>query len=981
MIEIESDINVTIVFLCDHCRDENEVKIKDIIENIPDRNRILFFSLETLPHGDHAQSIYNRTCILRKYLEEKGKAATASPYNLLQKINELLLQMPVNGLAINSYPPELWGPINNNTPAKIEHDYLRQMEQETSNKGYREYLTFLENLDRQNCIKVNSREIKNLSILVIDDNPDNLVEPLRKIVNEFGQNVNIHITTENEWRKFIDREFLTLMYKNQGKLRVRKISSSNDSSSPKEEKEIDLFDSQTKKFQYHFIAVDLLLGNYNNGNRIIRELIKFRTAVNRNLKGHDRPAIFDVVVLSLSLNIENIERALEEGALGYVYKHRIYQLPALIAKLERSRHILAQIERSSIGKARNFSKLYQLPNYLRRKLQTEPFLDVSSSESYYKNTLATRLAHQWIKEIPKAELHCHLGGTMDVDLVFHLSLNVLFHRFRSTNINPLDYWKENLQLCGENINLNDILEKFKNELISIAQKSNGQNNNVYWKWLNKFLHENQNKWPEQLENNFTPEELFLSYHYYRYCQKLNKGSIELDRDEFICTFIVFLGVCEGKTSEDIRNFWNKWSRKLLFSTNDYPPVIIDHLQKAQKNISTHLGNGNLQEYGEHITKFYEEINASISANSPKQPGLISQLLSLGTTAQGKKRSLKNYLRPDIFCGSVQLQYYENIVIAVANFLEKATRDNVRYTELRVAPDGYCKKNLILQESIQALFDGADLFSAYLYFTQHRFIWPNFIFSGKRHKSPEQIAQEIAATVVYRQREILHLLKENQLDTPLTPSSFLYEWKPSRLVGFDLSGIETAADVERYINEFIPLFRLCIPITVHAGESATAENIWKAIYLLHANRIGHGLTLRNNKFLMDLARDLQICIELCPKSNLLTNQLIEENYPLFHFIQHGIPCTINTDDPIFSANSTLSHEFVEAARLYQNAHDNKNKLWLSKWEVLRLVKHAFKFAFISRDEKRELLRAVEEEIYQKIIWQEELEPYFPIDYNL
>jgi adenosine deaminase len=162
-----------------------------------------------------------------------------------------------------------------------------------------------------------------------------------------------------------------------------------------------------------------------------------------------------------------------------------------------------------------------------------------------------------------------------------------------------------------------------------------------------------------------------------------------------------------------------------------------------------------------------------------------------------------------------------------------------------------------------------------------------------------------------------------------------------------------------------VFKTSFFITVHAGEEDTARSIWEAIYLLHANRIGHGLTLKDYQYLTKLFRDLQICIEMNPISNLLTNPDIEYEYPFYEFVGKGIKVTINTDNQSVS-DSTLSEEYLKAAELYQKHRNNRRRSWISKWDILRVIKNGFSGAFLDREEKRNLMRAVEEEIYQKII---------------
>ncbi|MFW9873907.1 MAG: hypothetical protein ACFFG0_12440, partial [Candidatus Thorarchaeota archaeon] len=91
----------------------------------------------------------------------------------------------------------------------------------------------------------------------------------------------------------------------------------------------------------------------------------------------------------------------------------------------------------------------------------------------------------------------------------------------------------------------------------------------------------------------------------------------------------------------------------------------------------------------------------------------------------------------------------------------------------------------------------------------------------------------------------------------------------------------------------------------------------------------------------------------------------DEYPFYDFVLEGLKVTVNTDNPAVS-DSTLSEEFVKAAELFQNHRENTERCWMSKWEILRVLKNAFSSSFMDREEKRQFMRAVEEEIYQKII---------------
>jgi len=84
-----------------------------------------------------------------------------------------------------------------------------------------------------------------------------------------------------------------------------------------------------------------------------------------------------------------------------------------------------------------------------------------------------------------------------------------------------------------------------------------------------------------------------------------------------------------------------------------------------------------------------------------------------------------------------------------------------------------------------------------------------------------------------------------------------------------------------------------------------------------------------------------------------------------------------DDPALSGTD-LSKEFVRAAELYYKNVKNNGQEYLSKWEVLTIIKSGFKSAFLDRHDKEHLLRDVEEELYQKIILDEGIEIEYDMD---
>lgn len=182
-----------------------------------------------------------------------------------------------------------------------------------------------------------------------------------------------------------------------------------------------------------------------------------------------------------------------------------------------------------------------------------------------------------------------------------------------------------------------------------------------------------------------------------------------------------------------------------------------------------------------------------------------------------------------------------------------------------------------------------------------------------------------------------------------------------LLGFDLAGDEGTKAPNMLAKGFLPVFQRCMNITIHAGEGEPADNIWRAAYELHADRVGHGLSLAGSKPLLKRFRDKGICIELCPSSNIEVVGFFDPQrpgtesypkYPLREFMNEGIAVTLCTDNPSFS-NTTLAEEFVIAARLVDG---------ISLWEVLALIRKGFQKAFIDAETLDALMKHVDNQLY-------------------
>ncbi len=165
-----------------------------------------------------------------------------------------------------------------------------------------------------------------------------------------------------------------------------------------------------------------------------------------------------------------------------------------------------------------------------------------------------------------------------------------------------------------------------------------------------------------------------------------------------------------------------------------------------------------------------------------------------------------------------------------------------------------------------------------------------------------------------------------------------------IVGIDLAGDETNFGPELFADFFAHINKDGVyGTTVHAGEVSPASQIWDAIKLLNANRIGHGVSAINDEDLQAYLRDHNIALEQCITSNYQTGSWSDEaSHPMGALHRAGVPVTINSDDPTIE-DALLSDDYVKSIRYFG----------FSVEDLIELNLRAIDTAFLSDSERRSL----------------------------
>lgn len=169
------------------------------------------------------------------------------------------------------------------------------------------------------------------------------------------------------------------------------------------------------------------------------------------------------------------------------------------------------------------------------------------------------------------------------------------------------------------------------------------------------------------------------------------------------------------------------------------------------------------------------------------------------------------------------------------------------------------------------------------------------------------------------------------------------FKGKGLAAVDLAGDEASFPPELFREVFAASRERGLPVTIHAGEAAGADNVYEAVVNLGAVRIGHGVRMRENEAVLEMIRERRIPLEMCPVSNIQTKAVsCWDAYPIREYFDHGIVVTVNTDNPGVSG-TTITKEYEVLADTFG----------FTPAEIAVLIMNGVGAAFLEEDEKRAL----------------------------
>lgn len=263
-----------------------------------------------------------------------------------------------------------------------------------------------------------------------------------------------------------------------------------------------------------------------------------------------------------------------------------------------------------------------------------------------------------------------------------------------------------------------------------------------------------------------------------------------------------------------------------------------------------------------------------------------------------------------------LQARRPIRRVVSELVMDLDRQGIIYAEIRLMPQSHTQHGLSQAQVVEAAVEGLRHGMEY-----SRNIKANLILCTMRGADEKDNFATIVEAVNYLGRGV---------------------------AGVDILGDEFTYGNKMYEGQFKLLRDEHIPFTVHAGVMVGAESIRQAVEY-GAKRVGHGLRAMEDPELLEMLKEKEILLEMCPTSNIQSYSVPGyENHPIRQYFDMGLRVTVGTDDMTI-CDTNLKKEYAML----------KKYLNFTGEELYRMNQYAAEGAFLSTYDRRQLLRRLKE----------------------
>ncbi|TNE51957.1 MAG: adenosine deaminase [Bacteroidetes bacterium] len=256
-----------------------------------------------------------------------------------------------------------------------------------------------------------------------------------------------------------------------------------------------------------------------------------------------------------------------------------------------------------------------------------------------------------------------------------------------------------------------------------------------------------------------------------------------------------------------------------------------------------------------------DCSLSLEVVQKLRPEITADTYRQTFVAPPKCRDLSDYLTRAA-AGISLMQTTDALRQVTLDLFRQLKADGVVYAEIRFAPLEHIQYGLKPGEVVSAV--GGAIKEG----QQETGIRAGLILCTLRHYSPQQSLDTARLAVQFYGRPV---------------------------VGFDIASDEALYPLDNHLEAFKFVRKAGIPYTAHAGEACGPESVWETLRKLNPSRIGHGVRSIEDPELMDVLKQDQIHLEICPTSNIQTNVFDRyQDHPVHRFFEAGLSVGINTD---------------------------------------------------------------------------------------
>lgn len=139
----------------------------------------------------------------------------------------------------------------------------------------------------------------------------------------------------------------------------------------------------------------------------------------------------------------------------------------------------------------------------------------------------------------------------------------------------------------------------------------------------------------------------------------------------------------------------------------------------------------------------------------------------------------------------------------------------------------------------------------------------------------------------------------------------------------------------------------MPTFFHAGEThdRAVKNLHDSV-MLRSKRIGHGFQLQCFPYLQDICKKKDICIEVCPLSNMVLGYTKDlRTHPMKAMLARGVQASISSDDPGLFGYQGVTLDYLYAFGAWE----------LSIRDLKKFSLNGIKYACLDEEKKQELYK--------------------------